>query len=354
MTTQQFLHSAWSWDPAVIALCVLALLAYARFAHFRFSGRSVYLLAAVGVFFIALASPIAALADGYLFSAHMLQHLLLQLVVPPLVLLSLPEGGRPKAEIRRPKEGRNPKSELPDGAAANALGAAAAGADSASTAPAASGSSESPSEFGLRNSAFFRPSDFGLRVSALFLLPIRAILSRPLLTWFLGLGAMWIWHVPTLCSASATSTPVHVVQCVSLLLLGTAFWWPIIGPWRSQWLSPLLGVLYLFSACVGCTILGIILTFAPLGVCPVFMHPADHLGILPLLRDGWGLDPARDQQLGGLLMWVPPCFVYLCGIFGMLARWYSGPDPELAIPVSTAPEPEPAGLLPGSPHRKEA
>ena len=42
------------------------------------------------VFFLTLASPIDALADGYLFSAHMLQHLLLLLIVPPLILLSLP------------------------------------------------------------------------------------------------------------------------------------------------------------------------------------------------------------------------------------------------------------------------
>ena len=40
-------------------------------------------------FFLTLASPMDALADGYLFSAHMLQHLLLLLVVPPLILLSL-------------------------------------------------------------------------------------------------------------------------------------------------------------------------------------------------------------------------------------------------------------------------
>jgi putative membrane protein len=106
----------------------------------------------------------------------------------------------------------------------------------------------------------------------------------------------------------------------------------------------LIGVLYLFSACVGCTILGIILTFAPLGVCPVFLHPVDRLGILPLLQSGWGLTPGKDQQLGGLLMWVPPCFVYLCGIFGLFARWYAGPDPELAAGAEPAPHNGQPGL----------
>jgi len=288
MTTQQFLSSAWHWNPAVLALCAVALAGYARFRRFRFSGRSLFLLAAVAVFLLALASPIAALANGYLFSAHMLQHLLLQLVVPPLVLLSLPAAPMPKAP--RPR----------------------------------------------------------------WLAPVFAILRRPLLTWFLGLGAMWLWHVPSLCSASATNPWVHMLQEVSLLLMGTAFWWPIIGPWRSEWLPPLLGVLYLFSACVGCTILGIILTFAPLGVCPVFMHPVDRLGILPLLRDDWGLTPARDQQLGGLLMWVPPCFVYLCGIFGMFARWYAGPDPEISATSDSKPTTDPPGLAEGHPLTEKA
>ena len=113
-------------------------------------------------------------------------------------------------------------------------------------------------------------------------------------------------------------------------------------------------MLYLFSACVGCTILGIILTFAPLGVCPVFMHPADRLGILPLLQDGWGLSPARDQQLGGLLMWVPPCFVYLCGIFGLLARWYTGPDPELASGAGSESATDHPGLAQVRPLGEEA
>jgi cytochrome c oxidase assembly factor CtaG len=289
---------AWSWHPAVIALCAVALAGYARLRRFRFSGGSLFLLAAAAVFFFALASPIAVLADGYLFSAHMLQHLLLQLVVPPLVLLS------------------------------------------------------------------FRTSDFGLRPPhaappapsaspPLWLKPLSAVLTRPLVTWFLGLSAMWLWHVPSLCSASATNPWVHLLQGVSLLLMGAAFWWPIIGPWRCQWLPPLIGILYLFSACVGCTILGIILTFAPLGVCPVFMHPVDRLGILPLLQDNWGLTPAKDQQLGGLLMWVPPCFVYLCGIFGLLVRWYAGPDPEIATSADSAPGASQPGLGPAHPLREE-
>ena len=89
-------------------------------------------------------------------------------------------------------------------------------------------------------------------------------------------------------------------------------------------------------------------------MCPVFHHPVDRLGILPLLRDDWGLSPARDQQLGGLLMWVPPCFVYMCGIFGLLARWYSGPDPELAGTSLAEIEIDHPGLAHSRPMQEEA
>ena len=52
------------------------------------------------------------------------------------------------------------------------------------------------------------------------------------------------------------------------------------------------------------------------------MHPDDAMGALPLLRDGWGMSCKADQEVGGLLMWVPACFVYLSAILAMLGRFY--------------------------------
>ena len=91
-------------------------------------------------------------------------------------------------------------------------------------------------------------------------------------------------------------------------------------------------MIYLFSACLGCTVLGIIITFSPVAVCSIYLHPPDRLGILPLIQDQWGLTPAKDQQLGGLLMWVPACLIYFCGIFGLFARWHgeAGDQPATA------------------------
>jgi cytochrome c oxidase assembly factor CtaG len=215
------------------------------------------------ILFLTLASPIDALADGYLFSAHMLQHLLLLLAVPPLILLSLP-------------------------------------------------STPIPGRWKWANS----------------------ILRHPTATWVLGVGGMWLWHAPMLCNAAVSNVWIHRVQYVSLLLMGSAFWWPIFGPWSKQRLSPPAGIAYLFSACLGCTVLGILITFSPVEVCSIYLHPMDRLGILPLIRDQWGLTPAKDQQLGGLLMWVPACLIYFCGIIGLLGRWYGEAGEEVVVAES--------------------
>jgi cytochrome c oxidase assembly factor CtaG len=245
----------WSFDPVAAAACVVAVALYAFVHRGRLGARAAYFASALAIFVVALASPIGTLADGYLFSAHMLQHLLLVLIVPPLALLGLP----PRA-------------------------VASAGAGPA---------------------------------------PARALRPPPLLlTWGMGVGAMWLWHAPTLCNAAAQSQLVHRLQEATLVAMGLAFWYPVLAPRVSRRIAPLGGVLYLFTACIACTILGILVTFSPVEVCSVYLHPTDRLGILPLLRGDWGMTPARDQQIGGLLMWVPACLVYLGAIMAMLARFY--------------------------------
>jgi len=88
MTTPQFLTSTWTWNTPVLIAAVAALIAYVW--AFGVNHRTGYLLVGVGVFVLTLLSPLNALAAGYLFSAHMLQHILLLLIVPALLLTSPP------------------------------------------------------------------------------------------------------------------------------------------------------------------------------------------------------------------------------------------------------------------------
>jgi len=252
MTTYQFFTTAWTWNSVVLILSVLACLGY--FFAFGQRGKPLYFAAAVGVFLLAFISPFGALADGYLFSAHMVQHILLVLIVPAFLLLSLPES-------------------------------------------------------------------FSLRFPFTYL-------THPLIGWVAGVSAMWLWHAPTLCNAAATSRSVSAIQTTSLLLMGSVFWWQVLAPREAQRLSPLAGIVYLFTACTACSVLGIILTFAPVSICQVYQHPVDRLGMLSTIRGAWGLTSDRDQQIGGLLMWVPMCLIYVTAILAQLARWHSSPHPE--------------------------
>jgi cytochrome c oxidase assembly factor CtaG len=249
MTGKELLFTLWAPGLVVPLFSVAALAAYVARFRGRLSLRAGYFGLAVALFFLALASPIGVLARGYLFSAHMLQHLLLTLAIPPLVLLSLPTPSSSDA----PERDRT-----------------------------------------------------GILVS-----------------WLAGVGAMWIWHARPLCNAAAASTRVQVVQTVSLLVMGLAFWRPVLSPRARDRIDPLPAVVYLFGGCIACTILGILVTLSPIEVCSAYMNPTDTLGVLPLLRDSWGLSCKADQQLGGLLMWVPACFVYAAAILGTLGTYYS-------------------------------
>jgi cytochrome c oxidase assembly factor CtaG len=257
MSASQFLLSAWSWNPAVLITAGIALSAY--LIVFGVSQRFVWFLTALVVFVLTLLSPINALADGYLFSAHMLQHILLLLVIPALLLVSLPRS------------------------------------------------------FSLR----LRPR----------------ILVHPVTGWMAGVGAMWFWHYPVLCNAAVASRPVYALQTVSLVVLGILFWRQVIAPREEERLSPPAAVLYLFSACVTCSALGIILTFSPVTVCPIYTMPAtDPFGIAGTIRSTWTITPERDQQIGGLLMWVPMCFIYLGAIFAQIVRWFG--EPAVSRPIT--------------------
>jgi cytochrome c oxidase assembly factor CtaG len=249
MSTLRELMNEWQWDPMTLGILVAASVAY--FAVFKSSSRPTYFLAAIAVIAIALLSPLQAMAEGVLFSAHMTQHILLLLIAPALLLASLPA----------------------------------------------------------RISGRFGFSSASVAIG-----------------WIGGVGSMWLWHAPTLCTAAVTVGWVHAVQTVSLVALGAAFWWPIFGPADDHRLSPAAGIAYLATACLACTALGIVLTLTPIQVCPIFRQPAP-LGALGA-RIRSSITPEHDQQLGGLLMWVPMCLVYLSAIMLELSRWWRAPQTE--------------------------
>lgn len=255
LTTQSLWNAASPVWLVVVPLAIAAILWRKKFAGANWWWFAV----AVVVLVLAFVSPVGVLADGYLFSAHMVQHLLLLLIVPLGLMLFLPRQWV-ESLLSRPR-----------------------------------------------------------------LSKVNAVLSMPIIGWVAGLGAMWFWHIPTLCSAATQNDALGMVRNGTFIAAGLAFWWPIYAPLVRYRLDPLLAVIYLFSACAGCTLLGIYITFTPVTVCPAFANPVDRIGILTSLYQS-GFSPMVDQQLGGLLMWVPPCSLYICAILSVLCRWYAMED----------------------------
>ncbi len=280
MTTWDLLRTAWNWYPSVVVGCLALCAGYLALCRAAAApGRAgwppapgkvaLFVLGDLALL-LALVSPLDVLGDNYLFSAHMLQHMLLLLATPPLLILALPAG------VQR-------------------------------------------------------------RAAALPLLKRAGrLLTYPAVAWPAGIGLMWLWHLPALYNAALADENVHVVEHLCFLAGSILFWWPALAPAVETRLAPMRTVFYLFFGMAAQALLGIWLTFTPVGLYPAYLHPDDVLGILPLLRDGWGLSPAADQQLGGIMMWVLGGLVYLPVIFGALARWYRMPEEDEEEPAPAA------------------
>jgi len=150
------------------------------------------------------------------------------------------------------------------------------------------------------------------------------LLSAPV-AWILGMGAMYFWHIPAVFNAMKRSAGIHALHIISLLAIGLVFIWPVYAPVNWKRLSPLQSVLYLFIACTGCTVLGIMITFAPESLYIPYM-PGHDPAIWSMFRDQFGISAAIDQQAGGLIMWVPACIVYVTNIMLILAGYFNQPD----------------------------
>lgn len=147
----------------------------------------------------------------------------------------------------------------------------------------------------------------------------------PWLPWMSGVCIMWFWHIPAIFNLFYNVQHRYFLEnihLVSLVLAGILFSWPLISPFRKYRMPPLNAVLYLSAACIFCSILGLLITFAPVGVYTHYMHIQDRFGFLNLIRNQNGISVLVDQQISGLIMWVPGCLIYLTASMIILMRWF--------------------------------
>lgn len=157
----------------------------------------------------------------------------------------------------------------------------------------------------------------------------------PVIGWLTGLGMMWFWHVPVLFNA-AMSTHHHsldlisIAESLSLITAGVCFSAPVIHPNREYRVDALSGVVYLFTACIGCSLLGLLITFAPQGTYHHFLSMSDEYGLNKIIVQQWQITQSADQQAAGLIMWVPCCLIYVGAAMYLLTQWFKQKDETVA------------------------
>ncbi len=196
---------------------------------------------------IAVASPISAL-DHELLTAHMVQHLLLMTLAPPLIWLSAPF------------------EPLLHGL---------------------------PRQFaqGILVPMFGSP----------LLRRLGRSLAQPKFCWLAAAAVLVGWHIPALFALGMQSGAWHAVEQVSFLAAGLLFWWPVVRPWPSVSRPDWSIIVYLFLATLPCDILSAFLVF-----CDRVVYPAYSSSPQP-----FGFSALGDQQCAGALMWTCVTIVYL-------------------------------------------
>jgi putative membrane protein len=237
----------WDLHPSVVVGLVLLGGLYVFLGGLRAPRRRV---AAFGgsllVLLGSLNGPLHDLSDGYLFSAHMVQHLVLTLLFPPLFLYGLP------AElVRRVIR---------------------------------------PAWLRTAGAALVRP------------VPAAAIFSGPII----------LCHMPLFYEAAMRHHGLHIAQHLVFMATAVVMWWPVLSPVPELPRASYPGqMLYLFLLGIPMTIVGALITLADAPLYPFYVAA-------PRV---WGLSPLDDQQIGGLIMWVPGGLVFWLAMTVVWFRW---------------------------------
>jgi putative membrane protein len=137
--------------------------------------------------------------------------------------------------------------------------------------------------------------------------------------------ALWVWHLPTLYQATLRSEPIHALQHISFLGTAGLFWWTLIHG-RFGRMGYGAGVLYVFVTSIHSGALGALLTFSPNIWYPIYQQTTA----------AWGLDAIEDQQLAGLIMWVPAGLILVVLGLALFSAWLAEAERRVAFTRSEA------------------
>lgn len=138
--------------------------------------------------------------------------------------------------------------------------------------------------------------------------------SRPLPAWLLHALALWAWHAPALFQAATRNSAIHALQHSSFLGSALLFWWSLFYARKRTAYGE--SFIYVFTTAVHTSILGALLTFSSSAWYPIYRFTAPR----------FALTAVQDQQIGGLIMWVPAGVVYLIAGLSLFALWLRESD----------------------------
>ena len=159
-------------------------------------------------------------------------------------------------------------------------------------------------------------------LGSLFKLPAMAaswwLLSSPLVAWLLHAAALWLWHMPSLFDAALEMESVHALQHLCFFGSGLLFWWMLLYG-RHGRMGYGAALIYVFTTAAHNTALSALLVLSPR---PWYQHYLN-------LTAASSLSALEDQQLGGLIMWVPASLVYLAAGLYLFSAWLKESDVAL-------------------------
>jgi len=220
--------------------------------------RVVAFWVAVLVLLAALVSPLDALSETLL-SAHMIQHLLLILAAPLLLAYALPV---PDLIRLLPRMWRQ------------------------------------------------RVARWGHRQH--FLGNLWKMLTQPVVIAAGFAFILWGWHLPGLYEAALRSPMLHILEHLSFVASAYLLWWRILD---TRQLRSSIGsaIMLAFVTALHSGLLGVLLLFSASNWYTAYD---------PSMIRSWGLTPLADQQIAGLLMWLPGSLVYLVAALALLGCWF--------------------------------
>lgn len=221
---------------------------HAAIGHAIPAWRAASFLVGLLSIWLAIGSPLALLDEQFL-TVHMIQHLLLMTIAPPLIWL-----GAPALPLLH---------GLPQGFVQAVAGPL------------------------LRRGPVQR---------------LGRTMGRPTFCWLAATAALIGWHVPAAFTLALRSEAWHVFEHASFLLTGLLFWWPVVQPWPSTAVASRWSILlYLFLATLPCDVLSGFLVFSERVVYSAYLSAPPRFGLSVL----------SDQELAGALMWTCVTVVYL-------------------------------------------